>query len=534
MTPRYARLLVIAAAAIAVLVAAAGRGDPEPEAEEPELVLRYLYSTDAEDLVVPLIKRFNREPHRRGDREVRIDGFKMNSGDAEAALAAGDERAHLWTPASSLWGRLLNHSVSEEWVPAEKPDSLVWSTQVIAMWEPLARALGWPNAKIGWGDILDLTTGKRSWADYGHPEYGKFLLGHTNPGISTSGLSAVASDYYAATDKRSGLTVADIQERDVRADVRKIERLIVHYGETADELLEEMARHREAYAHAVYVQQTNLRKLNENRPQARLVGIRPADGTFVADYPLIALEAPWVTANERTAAEEFRHWLVPKITTKNAAKSGFDTARPTGLVELQPPKGEVLAAMRDAWHEDRPPANIVLVADTSESMSPEGRLEAAKKGLLSFLGELSPEDRVALYTSGASIERKVRLGPPSESVPTVTRAVGRLFPNGEEPVYPAVSLAFDDLHALNDPDRINAVVVLSDGTDTKVGLTALLRKIKAESVTEGASVRIFTVAYAGGANAEVLEQIATLSGGRSFEGSPKDIKDVYRKILSYF
>jgi Ca-activated chloride channel family protein len=528
MTPRIAQAIVIAVAALAVLVAAIGRGGSETRGEEQELVLRYLYSTDAEELVVPLIERFNRESHRLGGREVRIDGFKMNSGEAEAALAAGDERAHLWTPASSLWGRLLNHSVSEEWVPAEKPDSLVWSTQVIAMWEPLARALGWPTAKVGWGDILDLATGKRSWADYGHPEYGPFLLGHTNPGISTSGLSAVASDYYAVTDKRSGLTLADVQQRDVRAAVRKIERLIVHYGETADELLKEMARHREAYAHAVYVQETNLRKLNEKRSQAnQLVGIRPADGTFVADYPLIALDAPWVSANERAASQEFRRWLVPKITTKNAAKSGFDTARPTGLVELQPPKGDVLTAIRDAWHEDRPPANIVLVADTSGSMSQEGRLEAAKKGVLSFLGELSREDWVALITSGDSIERKVRLGPPNRSVPAVTRAVGRLF-------YPAVSLAFDDLHALHDPDRINAVVVLSDGTDTRVGLKELLSKIKAESVTEGTSVRIFTVAYAGGANAEVLEQIATLSGGKFFEGSPKDIKDVYRKILSYF
>jgi len=537
-TPRIARAIVIAAAAVAVLVAAAGQGDPEAQGEEPELVLRYLYSTDAKELVVPLIERYNLEQHRRGGREVRIDGFKLNSGEAEAALRDGDERAHLWTPASSLWGRLLNHDVSANWVSAENRPLGVYSPQVIAMWEPLARALGWPNARIGWGDILDLATGKRSWAGYGRREYGEFKLGHTNPGISTSGLSAAASDYYAVTGKRSGLTLADVQQRDVRADVRKIERLIVHYGETADELLEEMADHHEAYAHAVYVQQTNLRKLKEKRPQARLVEISPADGTFVADYPLIALDAPWVSENEREAAQDFSSWLVPRITAKSAADSHFHTTRPTGLDELQPPTGEVLAAIRDAWQEDRPPANIVLVADTSDSMSEDGRLEAAKKGVLSFLGELRSEDRVALYTSGDSIERKVRLGPPSRSVLAVTRAVGRLVPNGKQPVYPAVSLAFDDLDARHDSDRINAVVVLSDGTedstDTKVGLKELLSKIDDESVTEGTNVRIFTVAYAGGTNAKVLEQIAIESGGKFFEGSPTNITDVYQKILSYF
>ena len=64
--PRYARWLVIAAAAVAVLVAAAGREDPEARAEEPELVLRYLFSPDADDLLVPLIDRFNGESHRFG------------------------------------------------------------------------------------------------------------------------------------------------------------------------------------------------------------------------------------------------------------------------------------------------------------------------------------------------------------------------------------------------------------------------------------------------------------------------------------
>ena len=303
MTPRIARAIVIAAAAVAVLVAAAGRADPEERGDEPELVLRYLYSPDAEKLLVPLIDRFNGETQRSGGREVRIDGVILTSGEAEAALAARRDRAALWTPASSLWGRLLNHSVSAEWVPAVNP-SLVSSPQVIAMWETLARALGWPQAKIGWKDILALATSSRGWAAYGHPEYGPFRLGHTNPGFSTSGLSAVASEYYAVTGKRSNLSLADVRRPDVRASVRTIERSIVHYGETAAALTDQMDRYGQAYAHAVYVQETTVRAFNEQRKQATpLVGIEPADGTFVADYPLIALDAPWVSAEARAAAQ---------------------------------------------------------------------------------------------------------------------------------------------------------------------------------------------------------------------------------------
>jgi Ca-activated chloride channel family protein len=399
------------------------------------------------------------------------------------------------------------------------------------MWEPLARALGWPQAKIGWRDILALATSSRGWADYGHPEYDPFRLGHTNPGFSTSGLSAVASEYYAVTEKQSGLSLADVRRPAVRAAVRTIERSIVHYGETAADLTDQMDRYGLAYAHAVYVQETTVTEFNEQREQAtRLVPIVPADGTFVADYPLIVLDAPWVSARERAAAQSFRSWLVPRITAKNAAESGFRLRRPTGLTELELPNTEVLAEIRDAWHEDRKPANIVLVVDTSSSMGEAGRLDAAKQALLSFLNELSPEDRVALVTSGASIKTNVPLGAPTKSGP----AVRALQPNGNAPVYPAISRALADVRALHDPDRINAVVVVSDGAGTDVGRKELLHAIKAEPVTEGTSVRIFTVAYGDDADAEALQKIASASGGAFFTGGPKDIKDVYRSISSYF
>ena len=531
MIPRIARALVIAAAVVAVLVGVVGRGDP---ASTDALELRYLYSPDAERLLVPLIDRFNREAHKSGGREIKIAGVTLTSGEAEATLAARRDHATMWTPASSLWGRLLNHAVSAEWVPSENP-SLVSSPQVIAMWEPLARALGWPKAKIGWKDILALATSSRGWAAYGHPEYGPFRLGHTNPDFSTSGLSAVASEYYSVTGKQAGLRLADVRRPAVRAAVRTIERSIVHYGETAAALTDQMDRYGQAYAHAVYVQETTVREFNKSRKQAtRLVGIEPEDGTFVADYPLVVLAAPWVSAEARAAGELFRRWLTPRITAKNAAESGFRVRRPTGLMLLELPQPQVLAAIRDAWHEDRKPANIVLVVDTSSSMGEAERLDAAKQGLLSFVRELSPEDRVALVTSGAAIKTNVPLGAPSTSRPAVSRAVQNLFPNGNAPVYPAVSRALDDVRSLRDPDRINAVVVLSDGAGTTVGRQELLRQIAAEPVTEGTSVRIFTVAYGGGADTEALKQIAAASGGAFFTGSPKDIKDVYRSIASYF
>ena len=71
----------------------------------------------------------------------------------------------------------------------------------IAMPKPMADALGYPQKPIGWADILTLTKDPQGWATYGHPEWGPFRLGKTNPNFSTSGLSALIAQNYAAAGK---------------------------------------------------------------------------------------------------------------------------------------------------------------------------------------------------------------------------------------------------------------------------------------------------------------------------------------------
>lgn len=533
MTPRRARIAVIALAALAVGAAALDGGEPDTET----LRIEYVVTTDADQLLQPLVEQFNSETHRVGAREIEVVLVGRASGEAEAAYVAGTSRSPLWTPASSLWGRLLNHHVDAEWVVASESPSLVSSPQVIAIWEPLARALGWPRKKIGWRDLIALVRSERGWADFGLPDLGEFRLGHTNPDISTSGLSAIVSEYYAVTGKRAGLTLADVRRPEIRAAVREIERSIVHYGKTAEALTDQMDRYGLGYVHAVYTQETTVREFNEKRKHqaTRLVPIPPADGTFVADYPLIVLRAPWVTADVREAAEAFAAWLPGRITQRAAARSGLRLRPPRGIVPLELPDAEVLAAVRDAWHQDRKPANIMLVVDSSRSMGEEGRLDAAKQALLSFVEKLSEEDRVALITSGARVRTNVELEAGGSNRVAVARAVRSLVPSGDRPVYPAIERALRDVRALGNADHINAVIVLSDGAGSDAGRERLLRAIAAQPVTEGTSVRIFAVAYGDDAAEAELRRIATASGGALFTaGDAGDIVDVYLDISAYF
>ena len=150
--------------------------------------------------------------------------------------------------------------------------------------------------------------------------------------------------------------------------------------------------------------------------------------------------------------------------------------------------------------------------DTSSSMEEGGRLEFAQQGLLSFLQDLRRGDRFALITSSDPRESTVPLDVVGKRRSDLSHEIRELYPAGEKPVYPAVEKALDTLRELDDPTRINAVVVLSGGpAGTDLERKQLLRKIAEETVTEGTGVRIFTVAYGTSADAEALEEIASKS-----------------------
>jgi Ca-activated chloride channel family protein len=157
------------------------------------------------------------------------------------ALARGWDEAvdgpfpDVWTPASSSWTVLLRQRLAAADRPDMVPDELdrvAETPLVIAMPRPMALALGWPNTPIGWSDILALARDPAGWGSRGHPEWGTFRLGKTNPNFSTSGLNATIGAYFAATGSTSDLTVADVESPGVQDFVHAVESSVVHYGDT--------------------------------------------------------------------------------------------------------------------------------------------------------------------------------------------------------------------------------------------------------------------------------------------------------------
>ena len=114
-------VIVIAVAAIgvaAVLAISSGGGDKgggggggggggdKPASDA--IKVSFVYSPEKEILIAPLIKSFNASGAESGGKPVFVEGQIVASGDAETKIAKGKLKPVAWSPASSLWGRLLN------------------------------------------------------------------------------------------------------------------------------------------------------------------------------------------------------------------------------------------------------------------------------------------------------------------------------------------------------------------------------------------------------------------------------------------
>jgi Ca-activated chloride channel family protein len=559
MKPSQIAIAVIAAITVGVVaLLSAGGGDDGDKggggsAKAPSDALRitFAYSPEKERLFTPLIKRFNAEGREVAGAPVFVEGQVIASGEAQTKIARGSLKPVAWSPASSLWGRLLNFEADRPLAPDDNP-SIVRTPLVIAMWEPFARALGHPGKKIGFDQLTELAVSNQGFAAFGKPEFGRFKLVHTNPDFSTSGLSAVVAEYYAATGKREGLTEKEVTSSAARKQVRDIERSIVHYGDTTLFIAEQMRREGPGYASAVAMEEVTLLDFNRDRGrQPKLVALYPPEGTFYSDNPFITIDAEYNTKAERDGARAFQEFLTDEIDPEAAGRYGFRPAdlkaKPAGRVTkengvdpAQPervlglPEPRVLDRIRKTWREDRKPANVLLVVDTSGSMNDENRLGRAKEGLKGFLREVSPNDRLGLTIFSDQIQPVIPVG---ERRAELAPLVDRLIADGGTAVYDATAQAIDEVRKLNDKERINAVVVLTDGEDTDSNLNAdeVVRRAGAQGDSSN-KVRVFTIAYSAGAEgaADALKRISRASGGQAYTGDTDDIETVYRSISSFF
>jgi Ca-activated chloride channel family protein len=529
--------------------------------------LTMVYGSEKKAWLDDAFKSFSGSPKAVVDgKPIKVTGVAMGSGAIISDIVEGTTKADVWSPASDLFRPLLNEawtkkqgSTGGQKVVAPEGKKLVLTPLVIAMWKPMAQALGWPDAAIGWSDVLALSTDNKGWASKKHPEWGQFKLGHCHPDFSNSGMLGVLAEIYAGAGVTRGLTKDKLKEEKVANYVRAIEQSIVHYGESTGFFSDKMLTRGPSFMSAAVIYE-NLVVDSYRRPEYKtreldLVAIYPKEGTFWNDHPFIVLDAPWVTPEKKKAAGVLLEFLLAKEQQQRAmSEYGFRPADPSigiaapidsahGVDPAQPktlldsPDAEVVHAALDLWRRSKKTVDILFVFDRSGSMKGDP-LAKAKVGAVEFLNQLDDRDRVSVLFFNdkvGTVEDPVEL---AAGRGKLKQSIEGAFADGGTALYDAIAAGHAKLRELakKEPKRIYAIVVMTDGVDENSSTTLATIEKEVTIPKEGASapVRLFGFAYGKGADDKILKRLAESGGGASFKGDTANVRDIYRGLASFF
>jgi Ca-activated chloride channel family protein len=550
-----------------------------------------VYSPESQTYMPRLIAEFNRlsaagtnpvsgQPWG-SDRPIFVAGQDPTIGSSgtvaqgivNAFIAPNNENVYhptIFQPSVSHWLALVNYNVGRDIFNLAQSQPTAQTPLVIAMWESRARAIQEKTGReaITWQDLIDVLESPNGWCDYGIPNCRRAVYyGHTDPTVSSTGLSVTMAEFYACA-RRQGFTErqiseAAVQSAEVQDCVREIEGLVRHYSRRAEDFLEYVARGPE-YLDFLSLEETDLICINRGaqqgdqtctQPSEKLVAIYPEEGTFWHEHPFGIVNAEWVTPEQQAAARVFTQWVLTPPMQQIILSEGFRPANPdvpvgfpitleNGADPNQPraildvPAPAVIVSIQQSWQLVKKQADILLLIDVSGSMLEESKLDQAKEAALAFLDGMESNNRVGLATFSTQVTTLVPIGNAEMVREDIRGWIERLRADGGTSLYAAVQETVTLLNEQDDPDRIRAVVVLSDGEDTtsaelNVSLNDAINAINAsrDSVNP---VLVIPVAYGAAADINALTSLARASNTRIQSGDPSNIRQVLDLIGSYF
>ena len=564
--------------------------DDEPAVtagSEPCSVVRVLSSLENAQLIEHLADAYNRLPRNVAGSCVTVDASSDMSGRASDAVASGfasladDRKPTVWLPDSSTWvdvalakGATVLHA---------EGTSIAYSHIVLAMPQPLAEAIGWDEDAPTWTEVFQAAGDPDLWSALGHAEWGTFTLGKTSPLVATSGEVAMFASFGTAAGSLDAFTAAQVADAAIKAAAHENELATSHYLATPAHFLWH-AREAEAsgtagdFLSAMVVDEKAVWDHNRGvtsrdgvttvqgeapAEQLQLTAIYPRDGYYTADNPAIRLAGTWIDPVEAEAAADFIRFTLTKQGQEAVRASGHrdlnhtlapEVARVGNLAVdrdgvLTLPEADVVTAVQTAFPEVRKRANVLFLLDVSGSMDDptsdaDTELAQAAAAIEAALDHFTAGDDVgfaafAQAPNGSLVPGMlVAAADIAASRDALVAALGEVRSLGDTPLYQAVD-RFTAQHAESwSRDRINAVVLLSDGeNDTPnartIGLDEMLANLG--ELRRSTPVLVFTLGYGADADAQTLQSISRATRAHYYDASdPSKLKSVLGDLVTSF
>ncbi len=491
-----------------------------------------------------------------------VNILTMSPADIVSAALQPDPDFQALNPDSSIWLSELNN----EWglafanetagsdalpIPRQRyslPQRFAASPIVIAMWEKVALSMGWPDEPIGWNTLQERAS-----------QDANFRWNHPSTAYA-SGLLATLAEFYAGAGVNRGLTEELATQDTTLGYVKKVEGTVRFYGESESAILERLKKDGTNLLDAFVAQEQIVLRWNSENPGQRLVAVYPIEGTLWADYPLALLEryadfdpTPLSSA-QRDTYYAFSRFLLRDSVQQQVLAGGY---RPVNLSidlqssgspfkdnpsvdALQPkttlpvPPYPVIQVIEDYRAYIKKPTNVILVVDTSGSMADSSKLPRVKTALTAFMANIKGKtDRLGLIDFSDRIKYNSGVQSFDASFKnTLDARVKSLRAEGNTAVIDSVLEAYNNLQELNDPQAINAIVVMTDGKEnaSRTSIASLEK-----SLTQGkVPVVVFSIAFGKDADTGIMKRLAEVTNGQFRQAETFNIEELYKLISTYF
>jgi Ca-activated chloride channel family protein len=490
---------------------------------------------------------------------VRVQVAPADPADVAAAVAGQHQRTlsgvgqangrtkvpDAWIPDSGTWVQRLR-ALDPTLMPADAP-SVARSPVVLAMPEPLAATLGWPNKKLTWNDLLPKLT-----ADT------KLRTGIVEPNRDAAGASGLLAMAAAANASPSG---------GQQATVAALRALATGRSALRDDLLARFPRAPDPATlstslGAAPLSEQAVIQYNSGQPPVRLAAVYVNPPPLPLDYPFAVL--PGLPNDKTAAARALAVTLSGNGYRDRLAQLGLRAANgSTGAgfpatkgADLKPspapaqPDPATLDRVLATWTTVISPGRLLAVIDVSGSMlepvptagnatREQVTVESARRGV----GLFDDTWAVGLWTFSTNLDgandykELVPIGLLANQRQQILNGLSTIQPkkDGNTGLYDTMLAAYKNVQQGWDPSRVNSVIIMTDGKNEDqqgLSLDQLIDELK-KAMDPTRPVVVIAIGLGNGVSESELQRITNTTGGGTFVApDPSKMSDIFLKAIS--
>lgn len=519
------------------LIALAGCSSGVPGLSSgPRTTLRIVSGSENETLE-PILQDFAK------NNNMDIQMTYKGSIDISMFIGSGSNDYDAVWPANSLWITLgdTQHRVKDE-------QSIMRSPVVLGIKKSLAQQFGWIGKDVRVQDILQAT------------QQNQIRLLMTNGTQSNSGASAYFGFLYAFAGSPDVLTSANLNDANVRDQVRAILSKVNRSSQSSGFLRNFFLKNYDQYD-AMFNYESLVIEMNQSLAQEGkepLYVIYPTNGLAIADSPLAFINSG--DAQKEQAFLKLQQYMLSDAVQKQILAKG----RRTGLVGLTPdqvdkgvfnpnwgidvsrvlspikfPAPAVIQEALDLYQTAlRKPSFTVYALDFSGSMGGNGgeqQLKEAMRTLLDqqtaqqYLLQAAPDDVNIVLTFNSDVINRADVNDwtvRGNNPTALSNLLGKIegaSPGGNTNIYAPVALAFDLMKQQGTAGHFPAVILMTDGQSNHGSMDEINAALDRDDA-EG--IPVFAITF-GDASTDQLKEITDLTNGAIYDGT-KDLVTAFR------